>query len=118
MLAKILASQCRNGPWMTTGRQSGRKYTEPEMLAETNRVLDAMIRNQWMFPTTECIHILAFAVSIGTIAVVDLSLLNLGFDGKAAAVIYQSVEPGPFSAWFWLSFPASSSLLPTPTTII
>jgi hypothetical protein len=64
------------------------------MLApEANPVLDAMIRNQWMFPVTECIHILAFAVSIGTISVVDLSLLNLGFGGKAAGVICRSVEP-------------------------
>jgi hypothetical protein len=63
------------------------------LVPETNPVLDAMIRNQWMFPATECVHILAFAVSIGTIAVVDLSLLNLGFGDKVAAVIYRSVKP-------------------------
>ncbi len=34
--------------------------------------------NEWGFPLTECFHITAFALSIGTIALVDLRLLGLG----------------------------------------
>ena len=34
--------------------------------------------NDWAFPLFECIHIAMFAMSIGTIAVVDLRLLGLG----------------------------------------
>src|SRR5580658_6627345 len=34
--------------------------------------------NEWAFPLTECFHIASFALSIGTIAVVDLRLLGLG----------------------------------------
>lgn len=34
--------------------------------------------NEWAFPLTECFHITAFALSIGTIALVDLRLLGLG----------------------------------------
>jgi hypothetical protein len=34
--------------------------------------------NEWAFPLTECFHIGAFALSIGTIAVVDVRMLGLG----------------------------------------
>jgi hypothetical protein len=34
--------------------------------------------NEWSFPLVECFHIAAFALSIGTIAIVDLRLLSLG----------------------------------------
>jgi len=33
--------------------------------------------NEWAFPLTECFHITAFALSIGTIMMVDLRLLGL-----------------------------------------
>lgn len=34
--------------------------------------------NEWAFPLAECFHIAAFAMSIGTIAIIDLRLLGLG----------------------------------------
>jgi hypothetical protein len=34
--------------------------------------------NEWAFPLTECFHITSFALSIGTIMMVDLRLLGLG----------------------------------------
>jgi hypothetical protein len=33
--------------------------------------------NEWSFPLLECIHIAAFTLSIGTIAIVDLRLLGI-----------------------------------------
>jgi hypothetical protein len=51
-----------------------------------------MIQHQWLFPAAECVHILSFALCIGTIAVVDLSLLDLGFGHKAAARMCRSFE--------------------------
>ena len=62
-------------------------------VAEANPILDAMIRNQWLFPAAECVHIASFALSIGTIAVVDLSLLNLGFGRKSATGLLRTTEP-------------------------
>lgn len=35
--------------------------------------------NEWAFPLTECFHITSFALSIGTIMLVDLRLLGLAF---------------------------------------
>ena len=63
------------------------------LLQEANPVLDLMIRNQWLFPATECVHILSFALTIGTIAVVDLSLLDLGLGRKAAARMWRTSRP-------------------------
>lgn len=41
--------------------------------------------NEWSFPLFECIHIAMFAMSIGTIAIVDFRLLGLGMKGRSAA---------------------------------
>ena len=41
--------------------------------------------NEWAFPLTECFHIIAFALSIGTIAIVDLRLLGFGMRRQSAA---------------------------------
>src|SRR5579862_8990751 len=34
--------------------------------------------NEWSFPLMECVHIAMFAMSIGTIAIIDFRLLGLG----------------------------------------
>jgi hypothetical protein len=38
--------------------------------------------NEWAFPLTECFHITSFALSIGTIALVDLRLLGLALKNQ------------------------------------
>ena len=40
--------------------------------------------NEWAFPLVECFHITSFALSIGTIALVDLRLLGLGMKHQTA----------------------------------
>src|SRR5437016_284362 len=40
---------------------------------------------EWAFPFFECIHIASFAMSVGTIALVDLRLLGLGIRHQTAA---------------------------------
>jgi hypothetical protein len=40
--------------------------------------------NEWAFPLTECFHITSFALSIGTIMLVDLRLLGLAFKDQTA----------------------------------
>jgi len=42
---------------------------------------------EWMFGFLECVHILSFAVAIGTIGLVDLRLLGAGPKGSAPAQI-------------------------------
>jgi hypothetical protein len=43
--------------------------------------------NEWAFPLVECFHITSFALSIGTIALVDLRLLGLGMKHETAGQI-------------------------------
>ena len=43
--------------------------------------------NEWAFPLTECFHITSFALSIGTIMLVDLRLLGLAWKKQTAAQI-------------------------------
>jgi hypothetical protein len=46
------------------------------------------------FPVLECIHIVGFAVSVGTIALVDLRLLNIGMRHQTPAELHNDT-------WLW-----------------
>jgi hypothetical protein len=48
--------------------------------------------NEWAFPLTECFHITSFALSIGTIALVDLRLLGLGMRHQTAGQIVKDTS--------------------------
>ena len=48
--------------------------------------------NEWAFPLTECFHIAAMALSIGTIAIVDLRLLGLGMRNQSSAQLVRDTE--------------------------
>jgi hypothetical protein len=52
-----------------------------------NAVADALNNTEWAFPMAECIHIGGFAVGVGSIALVDFRLLNLGLRKETAARI-------------------------------
>ena len=49
--------------------------------------------NEWSFPLLEIIHILGFALSIGTIAVVDVCMLGLGLRNQSPAQLYKDTAP-------------------------
>jgi hypothetical protein len=46
------------------------------------------------FPVLECIHIVGFALSVGTIAIVDLRLLNIGMRHQTPAELHNDT-------WLW-----------------
>jgi hypothetical protein len=48
--------------------------------------------NEWSFPFFECIHISMFAMSVGTIALVDLRLLGLGLRKQTAAQLLKDTS--------------------------
>jgi len=48
--------------------------------------------NEWAFPLCECLHIGAFAFSIGTIGVVDLRMLGLGLTDRSPAQLVRDTE--------------------------
>jgi hypothetical protein len=48
--------------------------------------------NEWSFPLFECIHIAMFAMSIGTIAMVDFRMLGIALRKRSAADLYNSLS--------------------------
>ena len=59
------------------------------------------------FPILECIHILGFAVTVGTIALVDFRLLGFGLRRQSAGELSRSLAP-------WTLFGLISLLLSGP----
>lgn len=49
--------------------------------------------NEWSFPLLEIIHISAFTLSIGTIALVDLRLLGVGLRSQKTAQLLRETAP-------------------------
>jgi hypothetical protein len=47
---------------------------------------------EWAFPLTECFHIGAMALSIGTIMLVDLRLMGLGLRRQTASQLLDATE--------------------------
>jgi len=50
--------------------------------------------NEWSFPLFECIHIATFAMSVGTIAIVDFRLLGIAMGRQTAAQLLKAT-------WMW-----------------
>jgi len=55
------------------------------MLLAYDPATNPLNTTEWAFPLVECIHIASFAMSVGTIALVDLRLLGLGMRHQTAA---------------------------------
>ncbi len=52
--------------------------------------------NEWSFPVCECIHIIGFAFSIGTVALVDLRLLGAGMRASSSTLVRNTA---PWTLW-------------------
>jgi len=48
--------------------------------------------NEWSFPLTECVHISTFAMSVGTIALVDLRMLGWAFRKETPAQLLKDTS--------------------------
>ncbi len=48
--------------------------------------------DEWAFPLCECLHIAAFALSLGTIGLIDLRVLGLGIVERDAAQLLRDTE--------------------------
>lgn len=58
-----------------------------------NAIADALNNTEWAFPLAECFHIPAFALSIGTIALVDLRLMGVALKRVSTAKLLRDTEP-------------------------
>jgi len=53
----------------------------------------AMIAAEWVFPAVQSLHFIGFALSIGTIAIVDLRLMRLGMRSQSPAELIRVTAP-------------------------
>ena len=57
------------------------------------QVTNPLNSSELIFPTLECIHIAGFALSVGTIAIVDFRLLGLGMNHQPTAEVAADLAP-------------------------
>lgn len=62
-------------------------------------VAHAIQDSEFLFPALESIHVIALALLVGTIAHVDLRLLNLAWRSRPLAVVAREALP-----WTWFGF--------------
>jgi len=60
---------------------------------------NAMNGPEWAFPVVQSIHFMGFALSIGTVAIVDLRLLGLGLRKQTAAELSADLAPWTVSGF-------------------
>jgi hypothetical protein len=69
-----------------------------------NALVDSLNNSEWAFPLAECIHIGGFAVGVGSIALVDFRMLNLGLRHETAARILRYTELWTIIALVFVAF--------------
>lgn len=60
---------------------------------QNTSVAVAIGESTWLFPTIESIHVLAITLVVGTIAVIDLRLINLAGSGHALSELLAEILP-------------------------
>lgn len=68
------------------------KESRKRMLLQ-NAIADALNSADWPFPLAECFHIPAFALSIGTIALVDLRMIGATLRREKVPKLLRDTEP-------------------------
>jgi hypothetical protein len=69
-----------------------------------NAIADALNNTEWAFPLAEVFHIGGFAVGVGSIAVVDLRMLDLGLRHEKTGRILKCAEPWTLIALVFVIF--------------
>ena len=73
----------------------------PEICAwiENTSVATAIRQSTWLFPAIETVHVLATVIVVGSVAMLDLRLLNIAWRESSIREVHQDVLP-----WAWTSF--------------
>jgi hypothetical protein len=66
---------------------------------EHTPLAQAIAKSNWLFPLIETIHVLAFTLVVGSVAMLDVRLLGLGNLRRALSELIRSVLP-----WTWSAF--------------
>ena len=88
------------------------------MMLLQNAIADSLNNNDWAFPLAECVHIGGFAVGVGSIALVDFRMLNLGLRHETAARILKYTEPWTLIALALVIFSGAALFLSQPNVYL
>lgn len=66
---------------------------------EATRLAEFVRESEWAFPAVESVHVIALALVIGTISIVDLRLLGLASTNRVYSELARQVLP-----WTWGAF--------------
>jgi hypothetical protein len=66
---------------------------------EASRLAEFIRESEWAFPAAESVHVVALALVIGTISIVDLRLLGLASTNRVYSELAEQVLP-----WTWGAF--------------
>jgi len=66
---------------------------------ENTPVATAIRQSTWLFPAIETVHVLATVIVVGSVAMLDLRLLNIARRGSSIREVHEEVLP-----WAWSSF--------------
>jgi hypothetical protein len=69
-----------------------------------NAIADTLNNAEWTFALAECVHIGGFAIGIGSIALVDFRMLNLGLRQEKTSRILRYTEPWTVTALVFVVF--------------
>ena len=70
--------------------------------------------NEWSFPLLEIIHIVGFAIAIGTIFMVDLRLIGIGMRRQLSAQLAQDLAPWTLGGFAAVSHVGTADLVIRP----
>jgi hypothetical protein len=71
---------------------------------ETSGLGTTVSQSTWLFPAIETVHVIALALVVGSIAVLDLRLLDRTWRVRAITELTQDVLP-----WTWASFAVAAT---------
>lgn len=69
-----------------------------------NSIADTLNNTEWLFALAECVHIGGFAVAVGSIALVDFRMLNLGLRQATTPQVLKYTEPWTLAALVFVLF--------------
>jgi hypothetical protein len=69
-----------------------RKLPGRSMMLAYDPASNPLNNNEWAFPLAECVHIATFAMSVGTIAIVDFRLLGIELRKQTAAQLLKETS--------------------------
>ena len=79
-----------------------------------NALADALNETEWAFPLAECVHIGSFAIGVGSIALVDVRMLNLALRRESAARILRYTELWTVGALVFVLFSGAALVISQP----